>query len=91
MRIIIALPLLLAAAACSVDTDPANDQVTLDYDEQQIENATEDVGNAAEQATSDLGNAARDAGQAIENEVGDIDVDISRNPPDETPEQVNGQ
>ena len=78
MRIIFAFPLLLAAA-CSVDSDSANDQVTFDYDEQQIENAADSVGNAAGQAVSDLGNAAQDAGRAIEDGVGDIDVDVDVN------------
>ncbi|WP_129790580.1 hypothetical protein [Sphingosinicella sp. CPCC 101087] len=89
MRIIALLPLLMVAA-CDVESDPQNDQVSLGYDEQQIENTAEsvgtaageaasEVGNAAEAAASQLGNAASEAGQAIEDEVGDVDVDVDVN------------
>jgi len=71
MRLILALP-LLAAAACSVDNDAANDQMTLEYNQQRIENAA----RAVREAGSSVRNVADSAGQAIENEVGDIDVDV---------------
>ena len=84
MRIIVALPLLLAA--CGVESDARNDQLTINYNGESIENAADEVSNAAEQAASDVGNAADRAGQAIENEVGDIDVDlnVSRDRPGNT-------
>ena len=75
MRKIVLLPLLMAAA-CGVDTDPQNDQVTLEYNEQRIENATDAVVNEAGQVASDLGNSLEKTGQRLENEVGDIDVDV---------------
>ena len=75
MRMLVALPLLLLPA-CDVQKDAANDQVTLEFNEEHVENAAESVGNAAERAASEVGNAAERAGQAIENEVGDIDVDV---------------
>lgn len=75
MRLLIALPLLLAAA-CSVENDDRNDQTTIRYDDSQIENAVGEVGNATEQAADQIGNAAARAGDAIENGVGDIDVDL---------------
>jgi hypothetical protein len=80
---IVAFPLLLLAA-CAVESDSQNDEVTLEVDEGQIENTAEDLGNAAEEAASELGNAAGQAGRALENEVGDIelDVDINRNKSD---------
>jgi hypothetical protein len=80
MRMIVAFPLLMLAA-CAVESDSQNDQVTLEVDEGLIENTAEDLGNAAEEAASELGNAAGEAGRAVENEVGDIelDVDVNRN------------
>lgn len=78
MRLILALP-LLAVAACSVDNDQANDQVTLEYNQQRIENAAD----TAREIGSGIGNVVSSAGRAIENEVGDIDVDVdvTRNRP----------
>lgn len=67
MRIVFALP-VLALVACSVDNDPANDQVTLEYNEERIEDTASDAANAAESA-----------GAAIENEIGDLDVDVDVN------------
>ena len=67
MRIILALPLLLAAA-CSVESDDRNDSMTLEFNETKIEKTADDLGNAAERA-----------GEAIENEVEDLDVDVDVN------------
>ena len=67
MRIFFALPLLMVAA-CSVERDAQNDQVTVGFNEQRLENAASDVGNAAAGAAA-----------AIENEVGDLDVDVDVN------------
>ncbi|WP_114952047.1 hypothetical protein [Sphingosinicella terrae] len=75
MRMIFALPLLLVAA-CGVNNDPQNDTVTLEYDQNQVEETAQDLGNAADDAATEIGEAARGAGRAIENEVGDIDVDV---------------
>ena len=80
MRILFVLP-LLAAAACSVDNDSANDQMTLEYNQERIEDAAGDVADATENFAEGAGNVAVTTGRAIENEVGDIDVevDINRN------------
>jgi azurin len=75
MRIIFALP-LLAMAACSVDNDTANDQMTLEYNQQQIEDAARDAGRTAKEVGASVGNVAASTGRAIKNEVGDIDVDV---------------
>jgi hypothetical protein len=80
MRIPTALPLLLAAAgglaACDVNNDAANDQMTLEYDEQKIRNAAAATARTAREVGSGVGNVAASAGRAIENEVGDVDVDL---------------
>jgi hypothetical protein len=71
MRLILALA-LPALAACSIDSDSANEQMTVQYNQQRIEKAARtarDVGAAA-------GNVAATTGRAIKNEVGDIDVDV---------------
>ena len=64
MRMLLALPLLIVAG-CNVQSDDANDSVTIGLNEQRLENAIEDVGNAAE-----------DAGAALGNEVRDLDIDV---------------
>ena len=80
MRFLFALPLLLAVA-CSVDNDSGNDQMTLEYNQQRIENAAWDAADAARDVGAAAGNVAATTGRAIGNEVGDIDVDVdvSRN------------
>lgn len=78
MRIIFALP-LLTLGACNVDNDSENDTVTFEYNQERIEDAASDTVNAAGDAASAIGNVTKSAGDAIENEVGDIDVDVTRN------------
>jgi hypothetical protein len=80
VRILFALPLLIVAA-CNVENDKANDQVTLEYNEQRIEEAAKDTADAAKEVASGVGNVAASTAGAIKNEVGDIDVDVdvSRN------------
>ena len=74
---------LLMLSACGVENDPANDQVTVTYDEERIEKA----GRAAKDVAVSAGNVAESTGKAIKKEVGDIDVDVrvSRNKDADTP------
>ena len=88
MRIAFALP-LLALAACNVENDTANDSLRVEYNQQRLEDAASDVGNAASDVASSVGNVAGETGRAISNEVGDIDVDVTRNR--EGNESGNGQ
>ena len=74
MRMMLALPLLLAA--CGVDTDPRNDQVTVQFNEERIENAADAAAEEAGQVTSDVANSIQSTGERLENEIGDIDVDL---------------
>ena len=76
MRLILALP-LLAAAGCNVDNDTANDQMTLEYNQQRIEDAASTAARTAKEVGSSVGNVAATTGRAIGNEVGDIDVDLN--------------
>lgn len=71
MRIILLLP-LLALAACDVDNDSANNQVSITIDKEAIRDTKEEAGKVA----SGLGNVASSTGRAIKDEVGDIDVDV---------------
>ena len=74
MRMLALLPLLLTAAACNVQTDSRNDQVTVNT--AGIENAADDVANQADQAVSDVGNSVEGAGERIENAVDNLDIDV---------------
>lgn len=71
MRILIAAPLLLAAA-CSVQDDPRNGQTTIAVDRNLVTDTGERLGNAVE----DTANEVQRAGQAIGNEARRIDVDV---------------
>ena len=75
MRPILVLPLLLASA-CNVANDTTNDQVTVEYNQQRLEDAASDAANTAGDIASSVGNVAESTGEAISNEVGDIDVDV---------------
>jgi hypothetical protein len=80
MRILFLAPFLLAAA-CSVENDPANDQVGVKYDQERIERGAAEAARTAKQVGTGIGNVAASAGRAVKNEVGDVDVDVdvSRN------------
>ncbi len=78
MRILFAVP-LLALAACNVENDPKNDQLSVEYNEQRIKEAADDAGKAAREVASGVANVAETTGQAVKNEVGDIDVDVNVN------------
>lgn len=75
MRLIFALP-LLTLAGCNVDSDSANDQVRLEYNEQRIRDAAAATARTAEEVGSSVGNVAASTGRAVRQEVGDIDVDL---------------
>jgi len=76
---------LVTVAGCDVNNDTMNDQVTLEYNGQEIEKTAKDAARAAEGVATSVGNVAADTGRAIGNEVGDIDVDVdvSRNKADD--------
>lgn len=75
MRVYLMLP-LLAVAACNVESDAGNEQVTLEYNKQQIKDAAVEARRTAGQVASGVGNVAASTGRAIQNEVGDVDVDV---------------
>lgn len=73
MRFLFAIP-LLAAAGCSVNHDANNDQVTIQYNEEQAQETASDVGNTAENVGAAIANSAEDAANAVRNT--DVDVDV---------------
>ena len=75
MRIQIVLPLLLLGA-CEVTKDDANDQVTVEYNQGLAENSAADVANEVGNLADDIGNDVERTGDRIQNEVGDVDVDV---------------
>ena len=77
MRILIALPALLALTACQVSKDEANDTVSVTYNEDVAANAAEDVGNTAENVAEAIGNDVQKAADKVENT--DVDVDVNAN------------
>ena len=75
MRILLALP-LLALGACNFDNDAQNDQMTLEYNQERIEDAARATAKGARDVARGAGNVAGETARAIGNEVGDIDVDV---------------
>lgn len=66
----------LGLAACAVENDRANDQVTVKYDEQRIEKAAADTGRTVKSVATGAANVAADTARAVKREVGDVDVDV---------------
>ena len=76
MRLVLALALALPAAACSVDSDSANEQMTIEYNKQRIRDAAAATARGARDVGQAAGNVAATTGRAIKDEVGDVDVDV---------------
>ena len=75
MRMFVPLVFLMAAA-CSVDSDSRNDQVTVEFNDVRIDNAVDAAANEVGRVASDVGNSVEKAGRRLDNEIGDIDVDV---------------
>lgn len=75
MRILFAFPLLMVAA-CDVESDAANDQLSVKYDQERIRDAAAATARGARDLARGVGNVAVSTGQAVKNEVGDVDVDV---------------
>ena len=77
MRIALALPMVLALAACNVSRDDANDSMTVQYDQNAAEDAAADVGNFAEDVGGKIANDVQSTADKVQNT--DIDVDVDAN------------
>ena len=82
MRILIAIPAVLALAACNVSK--GGNAVTVQYDQNTAENTAADIGNTAQNIAADIGNDVKTTGDKIENKVGDTDVNVTVNTDEKT-------
>lgn len=69
MRILIAIPALLALGACNVSKE--GNAVTVQYDQNTAENTVADVSNTAQNIAGDIGNDVHNTGDKLQNKVGD--------------------
>ena len=71
----------LTLGGCNISNNAANESVTIQYNQQQARDTAAKAGQAAQNFAAGVGNVAGAAGSAIKNEVGSIDVDVRRTPP----------
>ena len=78
MRILLAVPLLMLGA-CQVSKD--DNSTTVSFNEDVAENAAADAGNFAQNVGGIIANDVGQAADKVQNEVGDVDVnvDVDRN------------
>ena len=69
MRILIAIPALLALGACNVSKE--GNAVTVQYDQNTAENTVADVSNTAQNIAADIGNDVSNTADKVQNTVGD--------------------
>jgi hypothetical protein len=79
MRILIAIPALLALGACNVSKD--GNAVTVQYDQNTAENAVAEVSNTAGNVAEDIGNSVENTSDKVENRLdnGDSDANAQAN------------
>ena len=73
MRILIAIPALLALGACNVSKE--GNAVTVQSDQNTAENAAADIGNTAENIAADIGNDVQNTSAKIKNKTDNDDND----------------
>ena len=74
MRILIAIPAMLALGACNVTKD--GNAVTVQYDQNTAENTAADIGNTAQNIATDIGNDVKTTGEKIQDKTGNTDIDV---------------
>jgi hypothetical protein len=74
MRTLIAIPAVLAVAACNVTKD--GNAVTVQYDQNTAENTAADISNTATNVAADIGNDVQTTGDKIQKKVGNSNVDV---------------
>jgi len=72
MRILIAVPVLLALGACNVSKE--GNSVTVQYDQNKAQNTAADVGNTAQNIANDIGNDVKRTSEKIQNT--DVSVNV---------------
>ena len=88
MRILFAVPLLLLGA-CQVSKD--DNSTTVSFNEDVAENAAADAGNFAENVGGMIANDVDRTADKVQNEVGDVDVDVNVTRDDRDQANTNGQ
>lgn len=78
MRILLTIPLLVVGA-CNVNNDSANNQVTVNYDQEALENAASDVSNTAQDVGGAIANDVSETADKLQNTDVDVDVDTNTN------------
>jgi hypothetical protein len=71
MRILIAIPAVLALAACNVSKE--GNAVTVQYDQNTAENTAADVSNTVQNVAADIGNDVKNTSDKVSNKTGDKD------------------
>jgi hypothetical protein len=79
MRILIAIPALLALGACNVSKE--GNAVTVQYDQNTAENTVADVSNTAQNIAADIGNDVSNTADKVQNKVGDDNDNADANAP----------
>ena len=77
MRILIAIPALLALGACNVSKE--GNAVTVQYDQNTAENTAADIGNTAQNIAADIGNDVKNTSEKVQNKVGNDSDDSNSN------------
>ena len=77
MRILIAIPAVIALAACNVSK--GDNSVTVQYDQNTAENTAADIGNTAQNIAADIGNDVKTTSDKVQNKVGDTDANVTVN------------
>jgi hypothetical protein len=88
MRILFAVPFLLLGA-CQVSKD--ENSTTVSFNQDVAENAAADAGNFAENVGGIIANDVGEAADKVQNEVGDVDVDVNVTREDSDKPNTNGQ
>ena len=74
MRILLAVPLLMLGA-CQVSKD--DNSTTVSFNEDVAANAAADAGNFAENVGGMIANDVEQTADKVQNEIGDVDVDVN--------------
>jgi hypothetical protein len=88
MRILLAVPLLLLGA-CQVSKD--DNSATVSFNQDVAENAAADAGNFAENVGGMIANDVEQTADKVQNEVGDVDVNVDVNRNDSGDSSTNSQ
>jgi hypothetical protein len=71
-RLAFALALPLSLAACNVERDAGNDTTSISVNDQKVEGAVDDVGNAFKDAAGEVKQAADKAAPAVKDAADDV-------------------